>query len=87
MSRKNLNDRYINKKMDRYYRKQLEKYNNIDMEKSKSTSINKNISFWELLFGNARSRTTYKVSEKTNVTVMMENNQLVTMNVDSVRPT
>ena len=45
MSRKNLNDRYINKKMDRCYRKQLEKYNNIDMEKSKSTSINKDISF------------------------------------------
>ena len=45
MSRKNLNDRYINKKMDRYYRKQLEKYNNIDMEKSKLTSINKDISF------------------------------------------
>ena len=44
-------------------------------------------SHFELLFGNARSRTAYKVSEKTNVTVMMENNELVTMNVDSVRPT
>ena len=45
MNRKNLNDRYINKKMHGYYRKQLEKDNNIDMENRKSTSINKKISF------------------------------------------
>ena len=44
MNVKNLNDRYINKKMHGYYRKQLEK-DNIDMENRKSASINKNISF------------------------------------------
>ena len=44
MNRKNLNDRYINKKMHGHYKKQLEK-DNIDMENRKSASINKNISF------------------------------------------
>ena len=43
MSCKNLNDRYINKKMQGYFRKQLEKDNNIEMEKSNSRSINKNM--------------------------------------------
>ena len=43
MSHKNLNERYINRKIHRYFRKQLEKDNNIDMEKSNSRSINKNM--------------------------------------------
>ena len=41
LSCKNLNERYINKKMHGYFRKQLEKDNNTDMEKSNSRSINK----------------------------------------------
>ena len=43
MSHRNLNDRYINKKMHGYFRKQLEKDNNINKEKSNSRSINKNM--------------------------------------------
>ena len=43
LSHKNLNDRYISKKMHGYFRKQLEKDNNIDMEKSNSRSVNKNM--------------------------------------------
>ena len=43
MSRKNLNERYINKKMHGYFRKQLEKDNNIDREKSNSRPIDKNM--------------------------------------------
>ena len=39
MSRRNLNDRYINNKMYGYFRKQLEKGNNIAMEKSNSRLI------------------------------------------------
>ena len=43
MSRKNLNERYINKKMHEYFSKQLEKDNSIDREKSNSRSVDKNI--------------------------------------------
>ena len=43
MSRKNPNDRYINKKMHGHFREQLEKNNNINMEKSNSRSVNKNM--------------------------------------------
>ena len=77
MSRKNLNERYINKKIHGYFRKQLEKDNNIDIEKSNSRSVNKNMtSHFEGYY-----------SAIGNVTVMMENNQPVTTNADSVRPT
>ena len=43
LSRKNLNERYINKKMHGYFRKQLEKDDNNDMGKSNSRSITKNV--------------------------------------------
>ena len=40
MSCKNLNEKYINKKIHGYFRRQLMKDNNIDMEKSNLRSIN-----------------------------------------------
>ena len=43
MSRKNHNERYINKKIRGYFRKWLEKDNNINMEKSNLSSVNKNM--------------------------------------------
>lgn len=43
MSRKSLNETYINKKMHGYFRKQLERDNNTDMAKGNSRSINKNM--------------------------------------------
>ena len=45
MNRRNLNDRYLNKKMHSYFRNKLEKDDNIDMEKSNSRSVNKNMTF------------------------------------------
>ena len=47
MSCKNLNDRYINKKMHGYFGKQLEKDNNIDTGKSNSRTTIKNIAHFE----------------------------------------
>ena len=86
MSRKTLNGRYMNKKTHEYLRKQFEKDNNIDIEKRNSRSVNKNMTTdfagYYFAMHNEDLPTTYR---KKNVTVMMENKQLVTKNVDFVR--